>query len=58
MSHLIVEIPKSSPQEGFWIDIVVENWVLQDILYLPDNSYSAAYKHNLLVGGGHPDVKT
>ncbi|KZS00864.1 Uncharacterized protein APZ42_002668, partial [Daphnia magna] len=33
-----------------------ENWIENDILFLPDNSYSAAHKIHLLKGGTHPDV--
>jgi hypothetical protein len=58
MSHYIVEIPKDTPLEGCWIEIVAENWVKEDILYLPDDSYSAAYKLNMLIGGEEPNVES
>lgn len=55
--HLIVEIPKTSPDEGKWIFLIAENWIQDHILFLPDNSYSAAHKIHLLKGGTHPDVE-
>ncbi|EFX75319.1 hypothetical protein DAPPUDRAFT_323495 [Daphnia pulex] len=57
MSHLLVEIPKEAPLKGFWVEIVAENWVKEDILYIPDNSYSSAYKRNMLIGGAEPVVE-
>ncbi|XP_045030618.1 uncharacterized protein LOC116919935 isoform X2 [Daphnia magna] len=56
MSHLIVEIPKTLPDEGKWLFVIAENWIENDILFLPDSSYSAAHKIHLLKGGTHPDV--
>lgn len=56
MSHLIVIIPKTLPDEGKWLFVIAENWIENDILFLPDNSYSAAHKIHLLKGGTHPDV--
>ncbi|XP_045034721.1 uncharacterized protein LOC116935087 isoform X2 [Daphnia magna] len=57
MSHLIVEIPKILPEKGNWIFVAAENWIENDFLYLPDKSYSVAYKTQLLKGGMPPDVK-
>jgi hypothetical protein len=54
MSHLIVEIPKEMPLEGFWVFIAAENWIKDDILSIPDNSYSHAYKQSLLVKSAEP----
>ncbi|XP_032782650.2 uncharacterized protein LOC116920646 [Daphnia magna] len=58
MSHLVVEIPKEAPLKGCWVEIVAENWVKEDILYIPDNSYSSAYKRNMLIGGAEPVVES
>jgi len=52
-----VEIPKGLPEKGNWIFVAAENWIENDILYLPDKSYSVAYKTQLLKGGMPPDVK-
>jgi hypothetical protein len=56
--HLLVEIPKEAPFKGCWVEIVAENWVKEDILYIPDNSYSSAYKRNMLIGGAEPVVES
>lgn len=56
MSHLLIEIPKDTPSKGSWVHIVAENWIVEGILYLPDISYSPAYKHRLLVSGTEPDT--
>ena len=58
MSHIIVEIPKELPLKGCWLYIVAENWIKNEILYMPDCSYSQAYKKNLLVSGSEPKVGT
>lgn len=57
MSHLIVEIPKGLPSKGNWIYVVAENWIEDDVLYLPDETYSAAYKNSILKCGAPPDVE-
>ena len=58
MFFLIIEIPKEFTLKGCWVEIVAENWIRKEILYLPDCSYSQAYKKNLLVSGAEPDVET
>lgn len=58
MSHIIVEIPKDAPSKGFWVELVAENWIKDEILYLPGNRYSKAYKQHLLVGGEEPEIDT
>jgi|LakMenEpi03Aug12_release.lakeMendotaPanAssembly.Ray.scaffolds.fasta_scaffold3468926_2 hypothetical protein len=58
MSHIIVEIPKELPLDGYWVCIVAENWIKNGTLYMPDDSYSQAYKQNLLISGGEPKVDT
>jgi len=58
MSHLLVEIPKEAPLKGCWVEIVAENWVKEYIFYIPDNSYSSAYKRNMLIGGAGPVLES
>ena len=56
MSHCIIEVPKEPPLEGCWVFFVAKNWIYEDVLYTPDNSYSPAYKLSLLVNGKNPDI--
>jgi hypothetical protein len=58
MSHLIVGVPKILPLIGKWLYVVVENWIQEDILYLPNDSYSAAYKIQILKCGVPRDEET
>ena len=57
MSHFIEEIPKTLPDKGIWLFVIAENWIKDEILYLPDESYSTAYKMNLLKGGTYPNIE-
>lgn len=57
MSHLIVEIPKGVPLKGNWIHVVAENWIEDQVLYLPDARYSSTYKNSMLKCGAPPDVE-
>lgn len=58
MSHYLVEVPKEPPLKGCWILIAAKNWIYEDVLYTPDNSYSHAYKLSLLKDGKDPDIIT
>ncbi|KZS05454.1 Uncharacterized protein APZ42_031357 [Daphnia magna] len=49
MTILVLVNPKEAPLKGCWVEIVAENWVKEDILYITDNSYSSAYKRNMLI---------
>ena len=44
MSHLIVEIPKILPLIGKWLYVAAENWIQEDILFLPNDSYVGIVK--------------
>ncbi|KAK4025144.1 hypothetical protein OUZ56_010644 [Daphnia magna] len=57
MSHLIVEIPKGGPFKGSWIHVVAENWIEDQVLYLPDARFSSQYKNTMLKGGVPPNVE-
>ena len=58
-SHLIIKIPKKAPLKGCRVEIVTENWIRKEILYLPDCSYSQqALKKYFLLRGAESDVET
>ncbi|KAK4028780.1 hypothetical protein OUZ56_021798 [Daphnia magna] len=46
------------PLKGCWILIAAKNWIYEDVLYTPDNSYTHAYKLSLLKDGKDPDIIT
>ena len=58
MSHLIVEIPKRGPGKDNWIYVIAENWIENEVLYLPDSKYSNTYKNQILKCGAPPDVES
>ncbi len=58
MSHLIVEVPKILPLKGNWLYVVAENWIKEDILYLPNDNYSSAHKIQIVKCGVQPDEET
>ena len=58
MSHLIVEIPKRGPGKDNWIHVIAENWIEDEVLYLPDSKYSNTYKNQILKCGAPPDVES
>jgi hypothetical protein len=54
---LIVEVPKELPLKGNWLYVVAENWIEDQVLYLPDAKYSIKYKLTMLKCGVPPDVE-
>lgn len=57
MSHLIVEVINLLPVEEKSILVIPENWIVDESVFYPDDSYSQAYKDQLLEGGHSPDTK-
>nr|CAH0113735.1 unnamed protein product [Daphnia galeata] len=58
MVDLAAQVLKEPPLVGCWVFLVAKNWIYEDVLYTPDNSYSPAYKVGLLVNGKDPDIVT
>jgi hypothetical protein len=54
---MIVEVPKELPSKGNWLYEVAENWIEDQVLYLPDAKYADKYKLTMLKCGAPPDVE-
>lgn len=56
MSHLIVEVTKILPIKNTVL-IVANNWIVDGILYYPNETFSAAYKKDFVAARTPPDVE-
>ena len=55
MSHLIVEVVRLLPIEGILTLITAENWIINDKVYYPNDSFFRAYHLKFLTCGEPPN---